>query len=135
MPSPRINEGTKRGLEWVVRRPAAEVVAEMAALARQDRAKMTAPIPPTPRPPGRFWISRRPPLPPPINPCTPASPERRRSVRVAAVSANAHQEREALLLKEAEEAARRPRTPSPPRRDDDHYDLARWNRQMAVGRP
>ena len=37
MPSPRINEGTKRGLEWVVRRPAAEVVAEMAALARQDK--------------------------------------------------------------------------------------------------
>ena len=115
----------------VVRRPSAEVVAEMAALARQDKARMTAPIPPTPRPPGKFWISRRPPLPPrpPINPVAPTSPEHLRSVRVAAVSARDHQEREAYLLEEADKLARRPRTPSPPRHEEDHYDLTRWSRQ------
>ena len=122
MPSPR------KTSEQVVRRPAAEVVTEMSELARQDRARMTAPTPPAPRPPGRFWICRRPPLPPPINPRPPASPERQRGVRVAAVSAQEADEREGWLLKLAEEEAGRPRTPSPPRRDDDHYDLARWNR-------
>ena len=129
MPSPKANVGARRGPYQVVRRPAAEVVAEMAALAREDKAKMTTPVPPAPRPPARFWIARRPPLPPPINPYVPTSPERRQSVRVAAVSTREHQEREAWLLKEAEELVRRPRTPSPLRRDDDHYDLARWSRQ------
>ena len=129
MSSPKTNASAGRVPDRVVRRPPAEVVAEMAALAREDRIKITTPIPPAPRPPARFWIDRRPPLPPPINPYVPTSPERRQSVRVAAMSTRAHQEREAWLLKEAEELLRRPRTPSPPRRDDDHYDLARWNRQ------
>ena len=130
MSSPKEKRGAK-GLERDARRPTAKVVEEMAALARQDKARMTTPIPPTPQPPGRFWVARRPPLPPrpPINPYAPASPERLRSVRVAAVSAREHQEREAFLLKEAEEAARRPRTPSPPRHDEDYYDLARWSRR------
>ena len=129
MSSPKKVRGVEAGVGPVARRPSSEVVREIAALARQDRQKMTTPVPPTPRPPGKFWITRRPPLPPPINPYVPTSPERRQSVRVAAVWTHAHQEREAWLLKEAEELARRPRTPSPPRRDDDHYDLARWNRQ------
>ena len=110
MPSPNKNP------ERVVRRPAAEVVEEMAELARRDKARMWTPIPPAPRPPGRFWICQRPPLPPPINPIPPPSPERQQGVRVAAVSAHAHDEREAWLLKVAEEHARRPRTPSPRRR-------------------
>ena len=115
----------------VVRRPSAEVVEEMAALARQDKAQMATPIPPMPRPPGRFWISQGPPLPrrPPINPVAPASPERTREIRVAAISGCGHDERETFLLEEAEWLARRPRTPTPPRRADDHYDLARWSRQ------
>ena len=115
----------------VVRRPNVEVVEERAALARQDRARMTAPIPPAPQTPGRFWFSRRPPLPhrAPINPVPPASPGRSRTVQIAAVSTRDHDEREAYLLEEAEKLARRPRTPTPPRSEDDHYDLAKWSRQ------
>ena len=115
----------------VVRRPSAEVVEEMAALAVRDKARMTAPIPPAPQIPGRFCYSQRPPLPhrQPINPVPPASPKHSREVRVAAVSTRDHDEREAFLLEEAEKLARRPRTPTPPRRADDHYDLARWSRQ------
>ena len=116
----------------VVRRPCAEIVEEMAALAVREKQRMTAPTPPTPQFPGRFQYSRRRarPLRRPINPVPPASPER--VFRVAAVTTRDHDEREKYLLEEAEELARRPRTPTPPRRADDHYDLARWSRQRWI---
>ena len=116
----------------VVRRPAAAVLEEMEVLAREDRRKITTPIPPAPRPPGRFWIERRPPLPPrhpPINPYVPPSPDRAEIARVAAVRARAHEESEAYLLARADAAAAVPREPSPPRAEDDYYDLARWSRR------
>ena len=138
MSSPRKTRGAE-GPYQVVRRPKAEVLEEMATLARQDRARMTAPIAPAPRPPGRFWIDRRPPLRPPINPYIPASPERPRDVRVAAVRAQARREQEKASLEREEslraevyEHAARPRTPSPPRDAEDWYDLARWNRQRWI---
>ena len=116
----------------VIRRPAAEVLEEMEVLAREDRRKISTPIPPAPRPPGRFWITRRPPLPPrppPINPYIPPSPDRAEVARVAAVRARAHEESEAYLLAKADAAAAVPREPSPPRAEDDHYDLAKWSRR------
>ena len=114
----------------VSRRPAAEVVEEMAVLAREDRKAMTAPVPPEPRPPGRFYITRRPPLPspPPINP----TPDRARWTQAAAVSARARQEVESYirpLIEEADAAAAAPRDPSPPCDAEDVYDLARWARR------
>ena len=118
----------------VARRPTAEVVEEMAALAAQDRVKLSTPIPPAPRPQGRFFITRRPPLPrqPPINPVAPPSPERAkdrlRRAEAAAISRRAHEEAEAYLLSLADKYAARPRRPSPPRDSEDHYDLAKWNR-------
>ena len=118
-------------LGCVARRPNVEVVTEMAAIARHEKARMTAPVPPTPEFPGRFLYSRRRPLPhrKPINPVPQASPEQ---IRVAAVRQHDHAVREAYLLKEAETLARRPRTPTPPRRADDHYDLAKWSRQRWI---
>ena len=117
----------------VDRRPSAEVVAEMEVLARQDRAKIGAPIPPAPRPPGRFFVTRRPPLPrqpPCINPYVPPSPDRARIARAAAISAREHEASEAYLLAEADAAP--PREPSPPRADDNYFDLARWARRRWV---
>ena len=110
----------------VARRPASEVMEEMAALAAIDRARMTAPMPPTPDYPGRFQYSQRRPIPlrRAINPAPP-------TVRVASVrearASRESEERERYLLDQAEKIARRPRTPTPPRRDDDPFDLARWS--------
>ena len=107
----------------VARRPSSEVVREMAALAEVEKARMTAPAPPTPQFPGRFVYSQRRPRPlhRPINPAPPV-------FRVAAFrDARDHDEREKFLLEAAEKMARRPRTPTPPRHPDDHYDLARWS--------
>ena len=142
MSTPRRDANVKVVVGSVVRRPTAEVLEEMAALARQDRAKLGTPIPPAPRPQtGRFSIVRRPPLPrlPPINPFVPVSPERPLDVRVAAARAQARREeekaeseREEWLRAWAYENAARPRTPSPPRDAEDHYDLARWNRQRWI---
>ena len=115
----------------VARRPTAEVLEEMEVLAREDRKKLSTPIPPAPRPPGRFSITRRPPLPTPerINPYIPDSPDRARIAQAAAVSARAHSELEAHLLAEANAAAAVPREASPPRADDEFYDLAKWARR------
>ena len=44
----------RREVGSVVRRPAAEVVEEMEVLARVERRRVTTPIPPAPRPQGRF---------------------------------------------------------------------------------
>ena len=121
-------------MDSVARRPAAEVEKEMGDLARRDRSAMTTPVPQAPRPPGRFFIARRPPLPSPpkpINPYIPDAPDAVRRVRAAAVSARAQRENEDFLRPLFEEAASNaaaPREASPPRREDDVYDLARWSR-------
>ena len=120
------------GVGSVYRRPAADVVEEMKVLASVERRRMTTPVPPAPRPPGGFWIERRPPPPPcrqPINPYVPPSPDRAEIARVAAVRARAHEESEAWHLARADELIARPREPSPPRADDDYFDLARWSRR------
>ena len=109
----------------------------MAALARQDRAKLSTPFPPAPRPQtASFSIVRRPPLPRPINPFIPAPPERPLDARVAAARARslreeekADSEREEWLRAWAFDNAARPRTPSPPRDAEDYYDLAKFGRQ------
>ena len=120
----------------VIRRPKEEVLAEMAALARQDRKKLGTPFPPAPRPQGRFSIVYRPPLPRPINPVTPKSPERPVNARAAAMSARARQderkvawEREEELRAWAREHAARRRPPTPPRDPEDVYDLAKFSVQ------
>ena len=112
----------------VARRPKSEVVAEMAALAAVERARMTAPQPPTPEFPGKFAYSQRRPRPlrRGINPAPQVF--RVASIRDARESRD-HEERERYLLEEAEKLARRPRTPTPPRRHDDFFDLARWSIQ------
>ena len=115
----------------VARRPAAEVLEEMEVLACEDRRKLATTIPPAPRPPARFYVTRGPPLPTPekINPYVPASPDRARIARAAAISARAHLESEAYLLAKADAAAAVPRETSPPRAEDDFYDLAKWVRR------
>ena len=110
----------------VVRRPTEEVVEEMAAIARHDRARMVAQASPTPTPtpcPGSY--SRRRPVRhrKPINPVPPPLPE---EARVAAMRRREFEAGEAHLLEEAGRLVDRPRTPTPPRKPDDHYDLARW---------
>ena len=110
----------------VVRRRNKDVVEEMAEFAKVDRARMTAPAPPTPIFAGGFRYSQRRPRPhrKPINPVPPPSPE---EVRVAAVRQREFAAGEAHLLEEARQIASRPRTPTPPRKVDDHYDLAKWS--------
>ena len=110
----------------VARRPSSEVVEEMAALAVVERARMTAPPPPAPVFPGSFTYSQR--RPRPLRRAINPAPQ---IVRVASVrdarESRCQEERERYLLEQASEMARRPRTPTPPRREDDHYDLARWS--------
>ena len=112
----------------VARRRREDVLRERAEIAKFEKAKMTAQARPTPAYPGRFAYSRHRPLPhrAPINPVPPPSPEQ---LRVAAVRQRVSAAEEAHLLEEAERVARRPRTPTPPRRSDDHYDLAKWARR------
>ena len=129
-------------VDTVVRRRCSDVVEEMARIARgekkrmtaqmeeaaefarREKERMTAQAPPTPLYPGRFREGRRRStrLRQPINPAPPET------FRVAAMTTSWEtDEREQYLLRAAEEAARRPRTPTPPRRPDDHFDLARWS--------
>ena len=113
------------GVGSVRRRQSADVVKEMAEIAKGDIARMVADAAPTPTPtpgPGRYSQRR------PIKyrrPINPAPPE---PLQVAAVKTSWENDaRERYLLEEAEKAARRPRTPTPPRQPDDYYDLARWS--------
>ena len=120
----------------VARRPAAEVLKEMEDLARRDRASMSTPVPQAPRPPGRFYIARRPPLPspPPINPYIPDVPDSVRRVQAAAISARAQRDIDDFLqplMEEAASAAAALRDVSPPRKEDNVFDLARWNRRYS----
>ena len=125
----------------VVRRPKEEVVEEMARIAVEDkarmsaraeetaeaakreRARMSAHAPPTPLYSGRFREQRRCRPRQPLNPLPPRTPE---EARCAAVRRRELEEEEAHLLERVGRWANRPRAPTPPRRDDDHYDLARW---------
>ena len=124
-------------LGGVACRPAVEVEEEMGELARRDRVILSTPFPRSPRSPGRFFIAQRPPLPPPpkpINPYVPDVPDAVRRVRAAAISARARKETEAYLrplLEEAASAAAAPREVSPPRKEDDVFDLARWSRRYS----
>ena len=112
----------------VVKRRPEEVVAEMAEIAKEDRARMVAQASPTPTPTlclGRF--SQRRPIRhrahKPINPVPPPSPE---EARVAAIRRRESEAAEAHLLEEGRRLIDRPRMPTPPRRPDDPYDLAKW---------
>ena len=118
-------EGGKVVVGSVVRRRAEDVVEEMAAIAEVERARMFAPPPPTPTYAGGFAFSLRRPIPhrKVINPVPPPSPE---EVKIAAVRRREFEEGEAYLLEKARRLASRPRSPTPPRMADDHYDLARW---------
>ena len=113
----------------VVRRRSEEVVEEMAELAKGDKARRVAQASPTPTVvirPGRY--SARPPIRHrarrPINPAPPPSPE---EARVAAIRRVEMEAAEAYLLEEGRRLIDRPRTPTPPRKADDPYDLARWS--------
>ena len=119
----------------VARRPVADVLEEMGTLAREDRRKISTPIPQAPRQPGRFYVTRRPPLPPqraPINPYVPDSPDRAAIARAAAVRASTLQEIEDFYLAEAAADAAAPRETTPPRDADDVFDLAKWNRRRWI---
>ena len=125
----------------IVRRPSQEVVQEMARIAvcerarisaraeesaeaaRTEKARMTAQAPPTPLYPGRYQDgqNRRPRQ--PINPTPLPSPE---EVQLAAIRRREHKAAEAHIVEEGRRLMERPRTPTPPRRSDDHFDLARW---------
>ena len=109
----------------VVRRRSEDVVREMAEIAVHERARMTARAPPAPPYPGRFEWSRLRPIRhvKPINPIPPPSPE---EAAIAAVKRREFEAEEARILEKARRSADRPRTPTPPRKSDDHYDLARW---------
>ena len=117
----------------VTRRPE-EVVAEMAEIARSDRARMVALASPAPTPIitlGRYsqrrpvrHRARR-----PINPVPPPSPE---EARVAAIRRVEMEAAEAYLIEEGRRLVDRPRTPTPPRKADDPFDLARWSFRRGV---
>ena len=117
-------------------RPASDREEELAEACRNDRRRISTPIPrPTSGTPHHFWVSHGPKLPsPPAHrmPINPVAPDAERVVRAAAVSARARVENEEFLrplLEEAALAANAPIRKSPPRAADDYYDLARWSRR------
>ena len=117
------------GVGSVARRRSVDVVEEMAEIAKGERARMVAQAAPTPTPtpcPGRYGQRRPIKHCKPLNPTPPPKPE---LVRVAAIRAAEDAEREAYILAEGDRLIRRPRTPTPPRKEDDYYDLAKWTRQ------
>ena len=118
--------------------PASDREEELASACRDDRRKISTPIPrPTSGTPHRFWVSHGPklPTPPPRRePINPVIPDAVQSVRAAAISARAREETEEYLrplLEEAASAAAAPKQRSPPREADDHYDLAKWGRRLS----
>ena len=110
----------------VARRRSADVVEEMAEIAKGERARMVAQAAPTPTPtptPGRYSQRRPVKLRKPINPVPPPSPEQ---LRVAAVRRRKHDEEEERFLDEVQRMVGRPRTPTPPRAGEDPYGFAQW---------
>ena len=115
------------GIGSVRRRRNAVVVKEMAEIAKEDIARMVAHAAPTPTPtpsPGRYSQQRPVKHRKAINPAPAPRPE---IVRVAAIKVAA--EEEALLIEATDRLVRRPRAPTPPRRADDVFDLAKFNVQ------
>ena len=115
----------------VVRRRNEDVVSEMAGIATEERRRMAAQtaqaLPRTPPQCVVMWSRLRPIRHQrPINPVPPPTPE---EARVAAVRQRELEAGEAYLLEEGTRLANRPRSPTPPRKADDHYDLAKWSRQ------
>ena len=103
---------------------------EAAEFARKEKARMTAQAPPTPLYPGRYRDGQhRRRLRPPINPVPPPSPE---EARVAAIRRRESEAGEAHLLEEGRRLLDHPRTPTPPRRSDDPYDLAKWTLRRGI---
>ena len=118
---------TTVGIGSVERRQSADVVKEMAEIAKGDIARMVAHAAPTPTPtpsPGRYSQQRPVKHRKAINPAPAPKPE---VVRVAAIKAAA--EEEAHLIEATDRLFRRPRAPTPPRRSDDHFDLAKFSVQ------
>ena len=110
----------------VARRRSADVVAEMAEIAKIERARLVAQAAPTPTPtptPGRYSQRRPVKLRKPVNPVPSPSPEQR---RVAAVRRRKHDEEEKFFLDDAQRRIGRPRTPTPPRAGEDPYGFAQW---------
>ena len=121
-------------------RPASDREEEFIRACRDDRIKLSTPIPrPASGTPHKFWIGRGPPIPAPpqrrpINPIALDIPDDARRIQAAAISARARDANKRYLrplLEEAASAAAAPREQSPPRADDDHYDLARWSRRYS----
>ena len=121
-------------------RPASDREGEFLRACRDDRRKLSTPIPrPASGTPHRFWIGQGPPLPAPpprrpINPVIPDIPDTVRRVQAAAISARAREATEQYLrplLEEAASASVAPKRGSPPREADDHYDLAKWGRRLS----
>ena len=121
-------EGRRVVADTVVRRRPEEVVAEMAEIARDDKARMAAQAARAlakPLRPGKVEWSRLRPvrLKTPVNPVPPPSPEQ---LRVAAVKRREHDEEEKRFLDHLEKTVGRPRTPTPPRTGEDPYGFAKW---------
>ena len=124
MSARKVNEKVVVGT--VVRRRCEEVVAEMAEIAKYDKARMVAVATPTPTPtPGLGQYSRDRPIKHrrPINPVPPPSPEQ---LQVAAVKRREHAEEERRFLDNEERIFGRPRAPTPPRAGEDPYGFAKW---------
>ena len=110
----------------IARRQSADVVAEMAEIAKVERARMVAQAAPTPTPtptPGNYSQRRPVKFRKQINPVPPPSPEQR---RVAAVRRRKHDEEEKRFIDDAQRRVGRPRTPTPPRAGEDPYGFAQW---------
>ena len=121
-------EGKRVVADTVVRRQPEEVVAEMAKIAIEDRARMAAQAAQALPMPLRLekvkWSRLRPVrLDSPINPVPTPSPEQ---LRVAAVKRREHVEEERRFIDGMEKKVGRPRTPTPPRAGEDPYGFAKW---------
>ena len=121
-------EGKRVVADTVVRRQPEEVVAEMAEIAKEEKARMTAQAAQALQTPRRLekvaWSRLRPVrLSPPINPAPTPPPEQ---LRVAAVRRREYDEEERRFIDGLEKRVGRPRTPTPPRSGEDPYGLAKW---------
>ena len=127
-PTMSTREGKRVVADTVVRRQPEEVVAEMAEIAKEERARMSAQAAQALQTPRRLekvaWSRLRPVrLSPPINPAPTPPPEQ---LRVAAVRRRAHDEEERRFIDGLEKRVGRPRTPTPPRSGEDPYGFAKW---------
>ena len=127
-PAMSTRKGNRVVADTVVRRRPEEVVAEMAEIAKEEKARMAAQAAQALQMPPCLekvkWSRLRPiRLIKPINPIPPPSPE---EVVVAAVKRREFEAEEAQAIEGARRLFNSPRSPTPPRGNDDPYDLARW---------